>query len=126
MKHNQKRHSSLFLIELMIALLFFSVAAAVCIQLFTQSHIVSRKSSNLNEALLISEGFAEKFRASNGSMEGSVNYYDADWHECQKDSAIYTSTLSISQLKDNLLLANIVVYEDADNPLYTLEVKICP
>ena len=33
--------SSLFLLELILAVLFFSVASALCIQIFTKAHLMS-------------------------------------------------------------------------------------
>ena len=125
MKQVQKRHSSLFLIELMISLLFFSLAAAVCIQFFIQAHLLSQQSANLNEAILISQSLAEEFRAKNGELENQEVYYDANWNPSTKEMAVFTSQLSISTLESNMMQAHIVIYEDWENPIYTLEVRIC-
>ncbi len=49
MKHrNRAQSSSLFLLELILAILFFSLASAVCVQFFVKSHLLSRDARNLN------------------------------------------------------------------------------
>ena len=44
--------SSLFLMELIIAILFFSLASTVCIQLFVKAHLLTEKSVNINQSIL--------------------------------------------------------------------------
>lgn len=60
--HNSK--TSLFLMEFIIAILFFSLTSAVCVQLFVKSHTLSRQSVNSNQACMWSENLAEIFYAS--------------------------------------------------------------
>ena len=48
MKKKQAKRSGIFLLELMIVILFFSVTAAVCIQLFVKAHVISQDTRNLN------------------------------------------------------------------------------
>ena len=60
--------TSLFLMELIIAILFFSLSCAVCIQLFFKAHHVSRKSEDLSSAVLWCENVAELFRGCDGDM----------------------------------------------------------
>ena len=43
--------SSLFLLELILAVLFFSVASALCIQIFTKAHLMSQDARDLNFAV---------------------------------------------------------------------------
>lgn len=54
--------SSLFLMELILAILFFSVASAVCVQLFARAHTASEQSAALNRAVLAAESAAESFK----------------------------------------------------------------
>ena len=56
MKHSR---SSLFLMELIIAILFFSLASAVCIRLFVKSHIISESTVNQNNAITYAQNMAE-------------------------------------------------------------------
>ena len=52
MAHRYTSHkSSLFLLELILAILFFSIASAVCVQLFVKSHLLSRQAEILSIAV---------------------------------------------------------------------------
>ena len=60
MKIQRKSGSSLlFLTELMIAILFFAIAGAVCIQIIVRSHNFSKKAQNLNTAVAQCTSIAE-------------------------------------------------------------------
>lgn len=63
---NNSSKTSLFLMELIIAILFFSLASAICIQLFVRSHIVSNESVELNYSVLWAQNTAELFYGCNG------------------------------------------------------------
>ena len=51
MKGTPAKRSSLFLLELIIAILFFSLTSAVCVQIFVRAHLISRQTQELNMAL---------------------------------------------------------------------------
>lgn len=51
--------SSLFLIELIIVILFFSIAGAVCVSIFAQSHLISTESAELTMAVTRCQNAAE-------------------------------------------------------------------
>ena len=51
MERTPAKRSSLFLLELMIAILFFCLASAVCVQIFVKAHTTSRETQELNTAL---------------------------------------------------------------------------
>lgn len=51
--------SSLFLMELIIAILFFALASAVCIQLFVKSHLLGNTTAEENHALLLCQNLSE-------------------------------------------------------------------
>lgn len=50
MKRVRHSRSGLFLIELMICILFFSITAGICIQFFVKSHNMSQDAKNLYQA----------------------------------------------------------------------------
>jgi Tfp pilus assembly protein PilV len=64
--------SGLFLIEFLIALLFFSLACAVCIQLFVSSYLLSCNSVNKNHACMWAENVAEIYSASGGDYNSTL------------------------------------------------------
>ncbi|MCL2865695.1 MAG: hypothetical protein FWE25_09165 [Lachnospiraceae bacterium] len=126
MNKTQKRHSSLFLIELMAALLFFSLAAAICIQLFVHSHLLNQRATNLNEAIIISQNLAETFRATKGYSGELTFYYDENWEPTYIGLSQFTAQIHIHETETGVRIANIIVYEAANAPIYTLEVMITP
>lgn len=53
--------SSLFLMEMIIVILFFSLAASVCLQIFVKAHLYGRDTEELNTAVLLAENAGELF-----------------------------------------------------------------
>jgi len=99
--------SSLFLIELIIAIGFFAVASAVCLQLFVRARLVSIQSADLSRATLAAQSAAEAFRGCGGSLEkasallggqeddGALTvWYGPDWNPCGRENAAYRLTLT--------------------------------
>ena len=68
-RRNRARSSSLFLMELIIAILFFSASSAVCVQFFVKSHILSQNAQRLNHAVNECSGIAEIVSTSSGIDE---------------------------------------------------------
>ena len=66
MKHSK---SSLFLMELIIALLFFSLARTVCIRLFVNAHSLSRQTVDMNHAVNYAQNMAETFIGCSGDLQ---------------------------------------------------------
>ena len=104
MNKQPTRRSSLFLMELIIAILFFSLASSVCVRIFVKSHTLEQESINLNHAVSAATSVAEIFRNQKNPFEilekqypdGIKNdnhyqfFYDKDWSLCDKNEAIYT------------------------------------
>ena len=61
-RHNQQQ-SRLFLLEITLAILFFSLASTVCLRCFAKSHILSTQAAELNQAVSQSENIAELLRS---------------------------------------------------------------
>ena len=60
MIHKERaRTSSLFLMDLILAILFFSITSAVCVQFFVKSHILSQESKALTLAVNECSAIAE-------------------------------------------------------------------
>lgn len=95
MKRTPAKRSSLFLLELIIAILFFSLTSAVCVQFFARAHRISRQTQELNAALEKVSGCTEIFLAGGDftdifgdrvsctrQPDGSADYtlcYDSSW-----------------------------------------------
>ena len=136
--------SSLFLLELILAVLFFSVASALCIQIFTKAHLMSQDARDLNFAVNEVSSMAEQISAgtlhsdtaaSSGdtasdpstqmpddSLQDAAAYYDSSYASCEKADAVYVLTVHYEP-ENTLLKAHISMDTIADNRnIYTLDV----
>ena len=88
---SRARSSSLFLMELIFAILFFSVASAVCVEFFVKAHLLSRDSDALSRAVNECAGAAEIICTSNGLPEGvdllAQQYPEGDYPELPAETA---------------------------------------
>ena len=128
--------------ELIIAILFFSMASTVCIQLFAKSHLLSKETVNLNHAVIWSQNLAESYLATEGDMETLSSlfetavyeretatitlFFDKDWNATSQDSADYAAKLVAYPEDDNRLIsADIEVFEIAGeaSSIYSLNIS---
>ena len=95
MYRKSARRSSLFLLELMISILMFSVASAWCVRLFVTARSVVSETEEQNRVQNLAAGYAEVFLASGDFdafllKEGAAKeedaggslyrfWYDGDW-----------------------------------------------
>ena len=114
MKQSLNRHSSMFLMEIIIAILFFSLVSAFCLRIFTASRQMGQDTNDLNMAVNQSENIAELLAyalkspdSSSMDMKGISSflaseypdiavdgncltiYYDASWNRCTSENATY-------------------------------------
>ena len=116
-----------FLLEMILMILFFSVSAAVILQLFASAHNIQKQSSSKNEALLYAQTLAEEFKTSESNLLTSTSeqtqerYLDENWQESEKDRAVYTAQIKISSQSTaagKLFFAAISVFSaDAEKQL---------
>lgn len=117
-RHNNT--SSLFLLELILAVLFFSVASALCIQIFTKAHLMSQDARDLNFAVNEVSSMAEQMP--DDSLQDAAAYYDSSYASCKKADAVYVLTVHYEP-EDTLLKAHISMDTVADNRnIYTLDI----
>lgn len=69
MHHQSNSKLSLFLMELIVAIMFFSLSAAICVRLFASAHILAEKTEDLSNAVIWSQNMAEAFTGNNGNLE---------------------------------------------------------
>ena len=127
--------SGLFLMELIIAIAFFAVSSAVCVQLFAMAHNLSSRSVGMQMAVMNAQSAAESFKLTGGDID-SMTYvlqasvidgrivagFDENWNMASSDvrfemiietdtsTALATATISVT---DNVM----------DEELYSLTVK---
>lgn len=140
MKNYRTHKSSLFLIELILAIAFFSLASAVCLQLFIKSHLLSKETAQLNTGINLVTSTAEIFRQSYGDMDtvtgfipelqqqNSGNFYSAYYNEdgmpCTKADAAYILTLTPNHTEDMALAVIKISLAKDNHSIYELPVQI--
>ena len=129
-----KSKSGLFLMELIIAICFFAVASAVCVQLFASAYTISRRGEGMQMALIHSQSAVAAFRHTdadinamagllNGNINGNEIYvsFDDDWIHTNTNIR-YTMTIRIDT-NEALALADIRVRDmQMDEYLYYIQV----
>lgn len=73
--NKQSSRTSLFLIELVLSIFFFIVAASICMQLFVNTYFLSQETIETNQALLWSQNLAEPFLGHMGDSSFVKNLY---------------------------------------------------
>ncbi|MBR5269950.1 MAG: hypothetical protein IKU21_05545 [Anaerotignum sp.] len=71
----------LFLMELIIMLLVFSVSAAICLQVFAGARRISDESRRLDIAVMQAQTAAECWKASYGDLEKTAEYMGTEADE---------------------------------------------
>ncbi len=61
--------------ELIIVILFFALASAICLRLFVGAHLLAEKDKNLNHALIWSQNYSECFYGCKGRVLQMSNQY---------------------------------------------------
>lgn len=131
-----KSRTSLVLMELIITILFFSLASAVCVQLFVEAHLTSIETKELNNAVNIAQSISEVMNGTDGSLssvsefyktaEGDedyfVIYYDNDFKETDDyENASYAADVTVSSIsKLYNMEVNVVKLPDCE-VIYTLD-----
>ena len=133
-RRNVARRSSLFLIELMLAILFFAVACGVCVQFLVKARLMSNEASRLTEAVE-SCTMASETIASGDSLADISERLEAVYPGCEVDltgladnaeltfqlTDELTATCSLSNGMLNVLLTYTT--DPEEEPVYTLTVE---
>lgn len=135
--NNNARKAGLFLMELIIAILFFSLAATICIQLFVKSHMISERSIALNHSILLAQNTAEIFYATNGDPEKMASLLGcgessgtaaiADSDNASTLTLFYTDKfdcLDPAEAASAVFQQTISLYADSDPALITCHIVI--
>lgn len=149
-----KSRTTLFLMEMIIAVFFFAVTSAICTQVFAKAHLVSTRTGELNQAILRAESIAEAFRSVDGDFNNLCRlfpeadaipsdqlvsgarsstesgylefFYDADWNPCDKETADYKLMVNLTD-EDDIRTAQIsVIQQVSDETIYSMDVHKHP
>jgi len=133
----QRGGNGLLLIELFIALMFFSLAAAICLQIFIGAHNFSEEASDKSRAAIESQNIAECFKAAAGDVDELARllgteanggafelWFDSSWNRVPQDGeflasfkmtgeadGLHEASLQISQADKTLISYDIAAVE---------------
>ena len=121
--------------ELILAILFFSLAAAVCVQMFVGGHILSDNSVELNHAVVWCETMAETFYSCDGDLEKISNEIDNSDCTLNNDktgtiTCLYDERYKVNATltkEDSLLVFDIVCQDTLKGDvIYNIKPKLFP
>ncbi len=117
----------LVLMEQIVMLLVFALAAAICLQSFVKSDQLSEASAARDQAVIVAQNTAEMLKSmgSDGhTVAGVYIHYDANWQTTDSALARYTLTASRTDTGvPGMAAANIVV-QDTSNGKLLFELEI--
>lgn len=133
-QRNRANASGLFLLELIVAILFFAIASAFSVQIFVKAHKLNEQSRISNWAVNECAGFAEVLRSSDsaGETDSLIKrlypdcrsdadrlyiYYDEDFSPCGKDVAEYKISIEVNDRNSDAAGA-ITATDAADQEVY--------
>ena len=131
--------SSLFLIELIIAILFFSIGSAVCVRAFVKAHSLSTEANDLSFASAQVSSMAsvlkytdrsyasirEHFPDAAKSDDDFLDFYDEEGTSCPEKDAVFTLHAETSE-ESGMIHAQIYMERAGADPLYELELRFVP
>ncbi|MCM1120660.1 MAG: hypothetical protein NC543_15010 [bacterium] len=130
MKHSK---SSLFLMELIIALLFFSLASTVCIRLFVNAHSLSSQTVDMNYAVNYAQNMAETFTGCDGDLtsmqailSGSLLSQEGDSLSMVQNGYCIYLTRAGAMSPGSMISADISVYRQDALPLELQSAAVTP
>lgn len=135
----ESSRSGLFLMEIILAILAFSVVSAICLQLFVKAHNLGRDTKDLDMAVREASSIASIINQCESPMEtlktlysdarieesnrSAILYYDKDYQPCSSSLSTYQIHISSSPIDGQTTAYVISVRKDNDSTkIYTLEV----
>ena len=135
MKKYRHSKSSLFLLEIMLNILFFTVLVTICLQLFFKAHHLSTDTAILHKTATTCNSIAEVYQSAGNGEEMILNiypksiilnntiilYFDRNFTACAEFESAYRAVLS----KDaNTQLLHIsFLRKDETEAIYQLDVS---
>lgn len=131
--YEKNSRSGLFLMEMIISILFFSITSAITVQLFVKAHNIDDQSVSLSQGSIILQNVAEVFRSCDGDFvqtsqqfddlisERKENcfliYYNENWDASSHPSQNGYTLEAVFSESDQLRTLNLSIYSNQDNQI---------
>lgn len=137
MKQLKSAKSGLFLLELIVVILFFSLGSTVCIQAFTKAHLMSQKAQDLSFASLKASETTSVIKYTDCTLESLQEYfphaaekngeflifYNENYEECGEQDSRYVLHTALAP-DGRAQTAHIRVLRcDAEKTIYELQIR---
>ncbi len=136
---NRSSHSGLFLLEMILAILAFSLVSAVCLQLFVKAHTLGQDTKDLDMAVRQTTSVASVLTQTEAPMEylktlypdaltdnagrSATLCYDQDYQPCKEQDCAYQMQITASPLDGQTTVYSITVRKaGSTSKIYALEV----
>lgn len=131
-----KNKSTLVLIEYIVMLLVFVLAATVCVRMFVLSDRLSRKYEATDRAVLVAQNTAECIKENGATgffakedeeRTGAYTrtlFYDKDWTVTEEADAEFIETVTCATEEESLFRAEIVISTAEGTELFRLPVAV--
>lgn len=126
MERKNASRSGMLLLELMMAILIFSLSAAVCIQVFVKAHDLSGRAEDLAQAVSSCASAAEILRTADSHRAG-LDLLEQLCTQTQREDDLFRgrledAALEISWQEDQgLITYTISCLDENQSPVYSLE-----
>lgn len=126
MERKNASRSGMLLLELMMAILIFSLSAAVCIQVFVKAHDLSGRAEDLAQAVSSCGSAAEILRTADSSREG-LDLLEQLCTQTQREDDLFRGRLEDASLEiswqenQGLITYTISCLNENRSPVYSLE-----
>jgi len=120
---NRTSKSVLFLMELMLIILFFSLCSSVCLKIFAGAKKASDYSNDLNNACVLARSGAECYKA----FDGNLNKVSKELGGYIKNNRVIVKGELYLYIEESMNDVNIYVSKssngDIDNSIFTLKLR---
>lgn len=133
---NTKNKSNLLLIELILAILFFSLTVSICVRVIFKAHEISRQNSVITKATIMGDSIVSILKEKNievidrvmtenlGAVkekEGWNLYFDREFNKTGSEAARYIMKVQMNEtyyLRELLIhLEDLEPTEEMENPI---------
>ena len=113
--------SRIFLTELMFAILYFIIIAAICVECFAKSYNMSSQAKEKTNAVSLASNAAELFLGLD-DYENFTTYYDEDWNETTEDEKYKVTGIVTDEGQMKNMSITVTKLSD-DSVIYSLNVE---
>lgn len=131
--HYERSKASMFLLEILINILLFSILCVCSLQFFFKAHQVTENTTTLHHAVTACNNVAAVFQSNNGSLKaiqqtfpkaitenGDIYiYFDENYQEC--DSQYIAYYITVTEQNSSIPSIRISFYKNGAEACYSIE-----